>query len=310
MITISRRKFLQGGAAAILAASLNRELWAFPPGFPPGIELYTVKDALQKDLIGTLRQLRAIGYEVAESYHFQGFSAVPVHEALEEVGLKCPAAHLSLNGPDLGPAFEEAHILGAHYAVSSTLRPGHPPHPGSANKKPGNGRHKKPEPLLTLDDFKKIAAKMNVIGRQAKQANLQYAYHNHNVEFRDLGNGKIGYDILLSETDPELVQFELDCGWMVVAGYSPVHYFKRYPNRYCSIHIKDFVKGSKISTSTRGETRPVGTELGRGMIDYKPIFAAARKAGVKYYFVEQEPPFLDMTSLEAAKVDYDYLRAL
>ncbi len=315
MTLVSRRKFLQQGSAAAAAAALissfPQKLWANPLGLPIGIQLYTVKDALQNEVNGTLKQISTIGYKEVEAFHYPGYDAKSLRTALDGLGLKCPSVHLSLNGPDLGPMFEQAHILGAHYAVSSTLRPGHAaPHPRSANKNPGNGGHKKPAPLLTLDDFKKIAAKMNDIGRQAKQANLQYAYHNHDMEFRDLGNGKIGYDILLKETDPELVEFELDCGWMAVAGFSPVQYFHNYPHRYKMLHIKQFVKGSPRTTSTSGPTRPQGTELGRGEPDYKPIFAAAAKIGIQHYFVEQEPPFLDMTSLQAAKVDYDYLHML
>ena len=136
---------------------------------------------------------------------------------------------------------------------------------------------------------------------------MQYAYHNHNFEFRALGDHKIGYDVLLNETDPSLVDFELDCGWMIAAGYNPIQYFRKYPRRYTMLHIKDFVAG-KISTSLAAGLRPQGTELGRGHIDYGPILDAAAGTAVKYYYVEQEPPFLDMTALEAARVDYDYLR--
>ena len=125
MTSISRRRFLQSGAACAAAAALPQRIWGYSLPWPPGIELYTVKDALAKDLTGTLKQLSAMGYKVAESYHFEGFSAKPVRAALDEAGLRCPAAHVSLNGPEPDSAFEETHILGAHYAISSTLRPGH-----------------------------------------------------------------------------------------------------------------------------------------------------------------------------------------
>ena len=161
----------------------------------------------------------------------------------------------------------------------------------------------------TADDFKRNAALANSIAGKAKAAGLQYAYHNHNFEFRDLGGGKTGYDILLAETDPELVKFEADCGWMCVAGQDPVKYFRQYPSRYRMIHVKDFVKGP-VTTDLMGPNRPKGTELGRGFIDYHPIFAAASAAGVEYYFSEQEPPFTDMSALAAAKADYDYMHAM
>jgi sugar phosphate isomerase/epimerase len=130
------------------------------------------------------------------------------------------------------------------------------------------------------------------------------------MEFARLDGKSIGYDILLAETDKELVDFEIDCGWMIAAGYKPEEYFSRYPKRIKMLHIKDFVRGSKVSTSLAKDLRPQGTELGRGYIDYKPILAAAAKIHIDHYFVEQEPPFLDMPAIEAARVDYEYLHTL
>jgi sugar phosphate isomerase/epimerase len=163
---------------------------------------------------------------------------------------------------------------------------------------------------VTLDDFKRTAELANKIGAKAKQAGLQYAYHNHNFEFKDQGGGKTGYDLLLAETDPELVKFELDCGWMVASGHDPIDYFGKYPNRYRMIHVKDFQKGTLPTTTLLGAGAPKGTELGRGFIEYGPIFAAASKAGVEHFFSEQEPPIEGMTALEAAKVNFEYMRAL
>lgn len=303
MSGISRRRFLQRGgqaaAAAALMTGLPRTLWADPLGLPIGIQLYTVQDAVAKNVPGTLKRLRAMGYHEVEAFHYAGYNARTLRAAVDAAGLKCPSVHLDLNTPELGPAFEEAHVLGAHYAVSPNLRLLEAGQAGETSR-----------PAVSLNDYKLLAKRMNDIARQAKQAGLQYAYHNHDMEFRDLGGGKIGYDILLKETDPALVKFELDCGWMAVAGYNPIHYFKSYPGRYRMLHIKQFVKGSRRTTSTSGPMRPQGTELGRGEPGYKPIFAAARNIGIAHYFVEQEPPFLDMSSMRAAKVDYEYLHAL
>ena len=112
----------------------------------------------------------------------------------------------------------------------------------------------------------------------------------------------MGYDLLLQQTDPGLVKFELDCGWMVAGGQNPVEYFRRYPNRYRMIHVKDFV--------LRPNRPPQGVVLGKGAIDYKPIFPAAKAAGVERYYVEQEPPFIGTTALEAAKLNYEYVQAI
>ena len=150
----------------------------------------------------------------------------------------------------------------------------------------------------------------NRIGTAAKRAGLQYVYHNHAREFARLGDSARGdaavaYDILLRETDAELVKFEIDCGWMIFGGHDPIAYFGKYPHRFPLIHVKDFLPKSKQAAG-----QMLGAELGRGVIDYAPIFAAAAKAGLKHYFVEQEDPFARMPPLQAAKIDYDYLHAL
>lgn len=295
MSSISRRRFLQRGtilATASLVPSLPSRAWAAHTRVPIGIQLYTVGQELQKDVSGTLKQIRDIGYTEVETAGFAGLTAKQFRTELDKAGLNCHSAHLQWNSPDLSPVFADAQALGVHFVVSSGLF------------SPGEGAQP------TVDAYKKMAAHINDIARGAQQAGLQYAYHNHNFEFKDLGDGKIGYDVLLAETDPSLVDFELDCGWMVAAGYSPVQYFRKYPQRYKMLHIKDFVRGSGPSTSLAKGLRPQGTELGRGYIDYRPILKAAARTAVKYYYVEQEPPFPDMTAMQAAKVDYDYLRHL
>jgi sugar phosphate isomerase/epimerase len=143
----------------------------------------------------------------------------------------------------------------------------------------------------------------NLIGEQARRAGLQYAYHNHDFEFAEQ-DGAVGYDLLLRETDPGLVQFEIDCGWMVLGGRDPRDYFARHPGRIPMIHIKDFLPTAAYDSSH------AGAELGRGMIDYQPIFAAAEKAGLRHYFAEQEGPFTRMSQIDAARQAYDYLRKL
>ena len=163
---------------------------------------------------------------------------------------------------------------------------------------------------LTLDDYKSIAEQCNQMGEQAKQAGLQFGYHNHNIEFKPFPGGT-GYDELLRSTDPQLVKLELDCGWMSSAGFNPATYLAKYPDRYRMLHIKDFKLTSKPSFGMWPPESPEPTELGRGNIDYKPIFSAAQKAGhIEWYYVEQEPPYKDMPVLEAIKVDYEYLHKL
>ncbi len=162
----------------------------------------------------------------------------------------------------------------------------------------------------SAEDYRQLAARLNQLGGHAREFGLQYAYHNHNMEFRRLADGQIGYDILLAETDPSLVQFEIDCGWMIVAGYRPVAYMRQYPGRIRMLHLKDFVRTAQPSTSLEAGERPRGTELGRGFIDYRPVLAEAMRLPVAHYFVEQEPPFTGMPAWEAAQADFAYLHRL
>jgi len=274
-----------------------------------GIQLYTVAAAIAADTPGTLKALRDIGYRIVETAGTANLPAKDFRKNLEDAGLTCPSAHLHFSAADPSPLFEDAHTLGAHYVVSSVLM-ANAPSPSANSAKADVQAFIEALATQTLDDFKRTADLANSIGAKAKQAGLQYAYHNHNFEFKGQGDGHTGYDLLLSQTDPALVKFELDCGWMVAAGFNPVDYFHKYPDRYRMIHVKDFLPGSKPTTTLLGPDSPKGTELGRGHIDYKPIFEAASLAGVEYFFSEQEPPITGMTPIEAAKVNYDYMRFL
>jgi sugar phosphate isomerase/epimerase len=161
---------------------------------------------------------------------------------------------------------------------------------------------------MTLDDYKRSADACNALGEEARKRGLQYAYHNHNLEFKKFGD-VTAYDMLLRSTDPELVKMELDCGWVAAAGYDPIIYLNKYPNRYRLLHIKAF-KSAAPSVTLSGPHKPEPTELGRGGIDYTPVFKAAKKTEVEQYYVEQEPPFTEMPAMEAIKIDYDFLHKL
>ena len=304
----TRRHFLaqagRCGAAALLAHSLPGVIRAAPLGGTVGIQLYAVKDPLQADSAGTLRAIREIGFGEVETAGFAGHSAQQFRQLLDDAGLVCPSAHLEFDLDHLDAAFEQAHALGAHYATSGSLHAVVLAAHGSPKQTPAA------RPGMSLEEAKRTAELANHIGQQARRAGLQYAYHNHDFEFADQGGGAIGYDLLLRETDPGLVQFEIDCGWMVVGGRDPRDYFGRYPDRFPMIHVKDFLPTPAQSGPASGLPAPRGAELGHGIIDYGPIFAAAQKAGLKHYFAEQEGPFTRMSELEAARQAYTYLRKL
>lgn len=301
-MTHTRRAFLQSAGGLCLAATLEatfpRLCKADAMGLPPGIQLYTVRTDMARDTPGTLKQLRTIGFVEVESAGFGKYSAKDFRAMLDDAGLRVPSAHLSLTPTTCGPAFDDAHTLGAHFATSSSLQTSL--HPLNLAGLPQGQRPSMA--LLGLDGFKKLVDAMNDIGKQAKAAGLQYAYHNHNYEFEKMPDGSYGYDVLVNGTDPDLVKFEIDCGWMSVAGADPVAYMRKYPGRFRMIHVKEFQPVSAPITSLFGSERPKGTDLGTGFIDYKRIFAAGHAAGIEHAFSEQENPFpvSQMASAEAA----------
>ena len=297
----TRRSFLARTAgwsvATLLAWGPAGRLRATPLGGPVGIQLYAVKDELQAHPAATLRTIREIGFGEVETAGFGALSAQQFRGLLDDAGLECPSAHLQFDTGNLGAAFGQAHALGARYATSGSLR--------EALASVGGGQRTSPPARgMSLDEARRTAELANRIGEQARRAELQYVYHNHDFEFAAQPGGAIGYDLLLSETDPGLVQFEIDCGWMVVGGRDPREYFARHPGRFPMVHVKDF-----LPAALHGGAHP-GAELGHGMIDYGPIFAAAEKAGLRHYFAEQEGPFTRMSQIEAARQAYDYLRKL
>ena len=306
----SRREFLKKGACAAGAMFLaGRQAMAL--NRPIGLEIYTVGADFDKDPLGTLQKVAAVGYQIVELSP-QGptskVSVADIKKGLAQTGLKNPSGHYML--PDLQTHLDEriatAKDLGEEYMILSVAWVADPSRfqKGSSNQMDMfmamlNG--------LTLDDWKWNAEQFNKLGEQVKKAGLKLAYHNHNYEFKKLGD-TTGYDELLRLTDPELVYFQMDCGWVAVAGHDPVEYLKKFPSRYRLLHIKDFKKGFAPTTTLGEKDGPVPTELGRGGIDYSQVLASAPKDAILY--VEQEPPFKEMPALEAMKVDFDYLHTL
>ncbi|KQX99500.1 xylose isomerase [Rhodanobacter sp. Root480] len=293
-MTMTRRQFLSRsalcGTAAFLATSTaGRAFAAAAQGKPMGIQLYMILKAYQDDPVGALKTLKEIGYTEIEAIITS--TAATLRGQLDATGLRCPSLHF--DGIGFEPGIEAAHTLGAQYIVSSML-------PAIMQKElAAKGKHGEQD--YSLDGAKRTAEYANRLGEKAKQAGLQYAYHNHHLEFSDVGGGQTFYDVLLKETRHDLVKFELDCGWVHVGGKNPADYFKANPGRMPLMHAKDFLPGA-------GNGNYPGSELGRGTLDYQPIMAAADSAGLKHCFVEQEGPFSRISQLDAARIDYDYLR--
>ena len=312
----SRRSFLKTAATSAAAAPFLLEAAAMdatPLNLPIGLQLYTVGADLDADPIGTLKKIAAIGYKTVELSPLAKVSAADLKKALDDNGLRNPSGHYML--PDLMSKLDEkiafARQFGQEYMVVTVPWVADP---SKVKADPAGGQMGFFLALingLSLDDWKWNAEQFNKVGEQVKKAGLQLAYHNHNFEFKSFGTTS-GYDEFIRLTDANLVKLELDCGWMRVAGLDPVTYLAKHPDRYRLLHIKDFQAGFTPRTTLMDSSpgAPVPTELGRGTVDYKPIFAAAHKGKIDAYFVEQEPPFKEMPAVEAIKVDYDYIKNL
>jgi sugar phosphate isomerase/epimerase len=314
MLQISnRRVFLKTAAASCTTAHfLITRMNANPLGLPIGLQLYTVGKEMDADPAGTLKQVAAIGYKDVEVSPMSKISTKDLRHLLDEFGLKSPSGHYML--PDLlanlQQKIDQAKELGQQYMVVTVPWVADPSRVKADPKDGEMGFFLALVHSLTLDDWKWNAEQFNKVGELVKTAGLHLAYHNHNFEFTPLAN-TTGYDEFLRLTDPNLVSLEMDCGWVTVAGKDPLAYLAKYPQRYHLLHIKDFRKGFTPTTTLMAKQgAPVPTELGRGAIDYAPIFAAAKHAGIRAFFVEQEPPFTEIPALEAIKVDYDYLKNL
>jgi sugar phosphate isomerase/epimerase len=270
---------------------------ANPLGLPLGLQLYSVRDLLPKDYEGTLRQLGELGYREVEAAGFFNHTPAEVKQAMDRASLRCVSAHYSLK--DLLPKTDEIiqydKDLGLKYIVCASPWIKDP----SRVKDPGSRAARE---QMTLDDWRWNAEQFNRIGERVNAAGMRFAYHNHTPEFRS-ENGVLFYDELLRSTDPAKVTMELDCGWAAVAGQNPADLLTRYAPRISMLHVKDF----KMSHGAVPLPAPPSTEMGRGAIDYHPVFAAAKKANIEHVFVEQEE--FDIPPIEALKIDADYMRA-
>lgn len=248
-----------------------------------GVQLYTVRDEMEKDPIATLQKVAAIGYKEVElaGYSeglFYGKKPAEFKKLLDNSGLKAPSGHVStamLNN-SLDKAIEDCAAVGQKFMVCSFTTP--------------NERK-------TLEDFKKLVALFTKSGEACKKAGIHLAYHNHDFEFEKV-EGQMLFDYLLDNVPAELMSMEIDMFWTVKAGADPLAYFEKYPNRFPLWHVKD------MDTTEKKEF----TEVGNGSIDFKKIFAKASKAGMKHFFVEQD--VCKRPSLESIKISFDYLKKM
>jgi len=283
-MTISRRTFVQAAGIVAAGAAASR-LDGDPLRMPIGLQLYSVREQLPGDFAGTLGQLRSAGYSVVEAAGYFDRSATDFRHAMDQAGLRCASAHHSLSElqSHLDQWIDYGRTLGLEYIVCSES--------GGAHRDPAAKGAK------TLDDWHWTAEELNRIGAKVKAAGMTLGVHNHVPEFAVI-DGVLVYDELLRLTDPKLVTFEMDCGWVVASGHNPVDYLRKSPERFQLMHVKDMTAGANGKMHS--------TVLGRGVVDYAPIMRAA--TGLKYYFIEQEE--FDIDAMQALRIDADYMRKL
>lgn len=288
---MNRRDFLRttalGGTLAAISGPLTEFAFANPYGKPVGIQLYTLRDQLEKDAAGTIRQVAKIGYRDVEIYSLYGKSPAEFKKILNDNGITASSGHYLLRDVKANweKHVEDAKTLKLKYMVNAILQP---------------------EERKSFDDYKRLVDVFNKAAETTQKAGIQFCYHNHNFEFTKYGD-TTAYEYLLNTLDPKLVKFEMDCFWVTHAGQDPVAYFKKYPGRFPLLHIKD-MKDRPAPTHELDAKLGLFAPVGQGTIDWKRIFAAAPQGGMQHYYVEQD--YCEQSPLEAVKISYDYLSKL
>jgi sugar phosphate isomerase/epimerase len=300
MHTVNRRAFLATAAAVSCTAATTgfagpaqRRFFA-GHHLPIGLQLYTLGEEPYRDLDGTLQAVARIGYRTVEGVGFMKRTAAEFRAALDRARLSCPSTHVPLaadssGGPSLageiGPLAADMHRVGVKYVVVPIfVAP--------------QGRE------MTIDDWRRLAAQLNVKGAALKREGLKLGYHNHNVELTELGS-QTALDVLIENTDPALVCFEMDVGWVAAGGGEPIRLLRSHAHRFRLMHIKDL----KASTIPNTAFKMDPADVGSGALDWKAILPVGYEVGVRYYYVEQEPPFAE-PRMQAARTDYEYLARL
>jgi sugar phosphate isomerase/epimerase len=264
----TRRDFLRQSSLLTTSLFISKEEWFFEPQ-KIGLQLYTLRNEMGKDAKGTLAKVAAQGYKTVETFGYGngkwfGMNAAELRAELKSHGLTTPSGHtfpasvFLQNGWEekWKPAVADAKAVGQEYIVIPWME----------------------EQYRTdINNFKKMAAVLNKAAEICKQTGIKLAYHNHDFEFAPLA-GTNGYDVLLKETDPKLVFFEMDIYWVSKAGKDPLAFFSKYPGRFAMWHVKDMDNTAQKNF----------TEVGSGVIDFKKIFTHAKQSGMKYFFVEQD----------------------
>jgi sugar phosphate isomerase/epimerase len=285
-MSYDRRKFLQtSGMFAAGALLANKQLFAANSNALKnyGLQLWTVKEDMAKDAKGTLQKIASYGYNQIESFEgahgmFWGMSPADFKKYMDDLGMKIISSHCNI-GADFEKKAADAASIGMKYLIC--------PYKG---------------PQKTIDDFKKIADEFNAKGEICKKNGIRFAYHNHGYSFQQL-EGQMPQNVMMDNTNPDTVDFEMDIYWVITGGADPVKYLQQYKNRFRLCHVKDREKGAAAG---EGEASCI---LGEGSIDYPSLLNTAKKCGMEYYIVEQEK-FTNTTQLLSSQADAKYMAGL
>jgi len=244
-----------------------------------GIQLWSVKKALEPDPKGILKQLSADGYKLIESFEgskgmFWGMTNTAFKQYMDALGMTIISSHCDTS-KEFEKKVNDAAAIGMKYLLNASV------------------------PVQkTMDDYKKIAEQFNKNGEICKKAGMRFAYHNHDHDFKVM-DGQPALEVYLQNTNPDLVDFEMDIYWVVTAGLDPESWLKKYKNRFRLCHVKDRIKNAT--------ERDASCILGEGSIDYPKILKTAKENGVEYYIVEQER-YDNSTEMDSAKADAEYMK--
>jgi len=335
----TRRTFLKSTAAAVGGLALTGKAGGILGSTVParasaapnwsehfGLELYTVRDRITKDYAATLEQVAAIGYkEIEPAGGYNNWSPQQFRAALDRLGLTMPSTHSGITvGPDAEAEKQLAgfQIMGIQYtSLAEPRAPGRGPGGrGPTPTSPAAERRQREQFVKalaqprTVEDVKQEAARYNKFGKIAQPFGIKLLIHNHTVEFIPCRDADlVPYTILLANTDPELVVFQMDIGWAAVAGQNPIELFHQHPGRFVLWHVKDAAclkclppvseQGARLA-----EARIV--PVGDGEIDYGEIFKYADVAGMKHFAVEQDSAADWGDSIAAARVCYEQLHGI
>ncbi|HEX9580186.1 MAG TPA: sugar phosphate isomerase/epimerase [Gemmatimonadales bacterium] len=271
---MDRRRFLAAGAGAALGTALPAGSSRSDRLERIGLQLYTVRGEMERDLDGTLDAVARVGYQEVQFAGYFGRSPTQVRAALDAAGLTAPGAHIPYDalGERWDATLDGAHVMGHRYLLVAWIPAGE---------------------RSTLDGYRRIAARFERAAERARTAGILFAYHNHDYEFARM-EGQVPYDVLLAEAS-YLVKMEMDLFWITRGGGDPLAYFRAYPGRFHTVHVKDM--------DARGRM----VDVGKGTIPFGRIFAMREQAGLRHYFVEHDTPEQPLDSIRAS---YQYLRRL